>query len=121
MYDRIKTLAQDMPTILFTVKPRQKKEKMVGNSKKLERLNELYIEGVINKEQFNEKRAALLSAPAPSPSPDYHAIQKITLSNANIRESYYALPKPERRAFWRAVIEKIEAKGEAVNVTWRQE
>ena len=55
------------------------------------------------------------------PSPDYSAIQKITLSNANIRESYYTLSKPERRAFWRAVIEKLEARGDVVDVTWRQE
>ena len=75
----------------------------------------------LGKEQFTEKRAALLSTPAPTPSPDYSAIQKITLSNANIRESYYALSKPERRAFWRAVIEKIEAKGDVVDVTWRRE
>ena len=76
----------------------------------------------LGKEQFTEKRAALLSTPAPTPSPDYSAIQKkITLSNANIRESYYALTKPERRAFWRAVVEKLEARGDAVDVTWRQE
>lgn len=75
----------------------------------------------LGKEQFTEKRTALLSTPAPVPSPDYSAIQKITLSNANIRESYYALTKPERRAFWRAVIEKLEARGNVVDVTWRQE
>lgn len=117
----ISKLEQEMPTVLLTIKPKQKKQKVMDNSKKLERLNELYVEGVINKEQFTEKRAALLSVPAPTPSPDYHAIQKITLSNANIRESYYALSKPERRAFWRAVIEKLEVRGDVVDVTWRQE
>lgn len=117
----ISKLEQEMPPVLLTIKPKQKKQKVVDNSKKLERLNELYVEGVISKEQFTEKRTALLSTPAPVPSPDYSAIQKITLSNANIRESYYALTKPERRAFWRAVIEKLEARGNVVDVTWRQE
>ena len=114
----ISMLEADIASMDIKVKPKQKKRKAPDNTKKLERLNELYIEGAISKEQFTEKRNQLMSVPAEPPTPDYSAISKIALSD-NIRESYYNLSKPERRALWKAIIEKLEVSGSIVDITFR--
>lgn len=111
-------LEEDLPAFSVSTKaPRVKKPK--DNSKKLERLNELYIEGVITKEQFNEKRSQLIDPPE-APKPDLALARKIALSD-NVRESYQLLSRQEKRMLWRSIVESIVADGENVIVTFRLE
>lgn len=109
-------LEEDLPAFSASAKvTRAKKPK--DNSKKLERLNELYVEGVITKEQFNEKRAQLIDPPE-APKPDLALARKIALSD-NVRESYHLLSRQEKRMLWRSIVEGIVADGENVTVTFR--
>lgn len=109
-------LEEDLPAFSVSTKaPRVKKPK--DNSKKLERLNELYIEGVITKEQFNEKRSQLIDPPE-APKPDLALARKIALSD-NVRESYQLLSRQEKRMLWRSIVESIVADGENVTVAFR--
>ena len=103
-----------------TVQPKPKKRPKTDNTKKLERLNELYIEGMISKEQLIAKRNQLLSEPTPAPTPDRTIIEKISLSDRNIRERYYELTRQERQMLWRNMVESIVVRGNVVDITWRQ-
>lgn len=106
-------LEQEAQNIVLEVKPKPKKPKM-GNGK-LSRLNELYIDGIITKEEFTARREKLISPPAPTP--DLSAVKTIALSD-NIRESYYSLSRQERRMLWRNIVKSIEAEGDSVTVTF---
>lgn len=98
-----------------TKSPRQRKSK--DNSKKLERLTELYVEGVITREQFDTRRSQLTTPPDP-PGPDLALARKIALSD-NIRESYQTLSREEKRSLWRSIIETITFDGETATVAFR--
>lgn len=110
-------LEQEIKSMEFIFKPKQKKQKTPDNSKKLERLNELYVEGIISKKEFTARRERLLT-PSDPPAPDMTGIQKIALSD-NLRESYYGLSKTERRTLWKSIVERIDAVGSKVTVTFR--
>ena len=102
------------------VQPKPKRRPRTDNTKKLERLNELYIEGLITKPQLIAKRNQLLSEPTPTPPPDPAVIQKISLSDRNIRERYYELTRQERQMLWRNMVESIVVRENVVDITWRQ-
>lgn len=109
-------LEEDLPAFSVSAKaPPAKKPK--DNSQKLERLNELYIEGLITKKQFEAKRAQLIDPPE-APKPDLALARKIALSD-NVRESYQLLSRQEKRMLWRSIVESILADGENVVVTFR--
>ena len=102
------------------VQPKPKRRPRTDNTKKLERLNELYIEGLITKPQLIAKRNQLLSEPTPTPPPDPAVMQKISLSDRNIRERYYELTRQERQMLWRNMVESIVVRENVVDITWRQ-
>lgn len=102
------------------VQPKPKRRPKTDNTKKLERLNELYIEGLITKPQLIAKRNQLLSEPTPTPPPDPAVMQKISLSDKNIRERYYELTRQERQMLWRNMVESIVVMENVVDITWRQ-
>ena len=109
-------LEAEIGTFIAGTKPKAKKAP--DNTKKLERLNELYIEGVITREQFDEKRSKLIAPPDP-PAPDRSALKEIALSD-NIREGYNLLSRSEKRMLWRSIIDSIEFDGENTTVVFRQ-
>lgn len=58
--------------------------------------------------------------PAPTPPPDPAVMQKISLSDRNIRERYYELTRQERQMLWRNMVESIVVRENVVDITWRQ-
>lgn len=57
---------------------------------------------------------------SPTPSPDPAVMQKISLSDRNIRERYYELTRQERQMLWRNMVESIVVRENVVDITWRQ-
>lgn len=55
-----------------------------------------------------------------TPPPDPAVMQKISLSDRNIRERYYELTRQERQMLWRNMVESIVVRENVVNITWRQ-
>jgi rRNA maturation protein Nop10 len=107
-------LEQEVKTLVLEVKAKPKKART--DDKKLSRLNELYIEGIISKEEFNARRAKLITPP--TPTPDLSIVKTIALSD-NIRESYYSLSRQEKRMLWKSVVESIETDGKSATVIFR--
>ena len=66
------------------------------------------------------KRNQLLSEPTPTPPPDPAVMQKISLSDRNIRERYYELTRQERQMLWRNMVVSIVVRENVVDITWRQ-
>lgn len=109
----VSKLEQEVKTLVLEVKPKPKTPKT--DTKKLNRLNELYIDGIITREEFNTRREKLITPP--TPTPDLSIAKTIALSD-NIRESYYSLPRQERRMLWRNIVKSIEVKGDSVTVAF---
>lgn len=74
----------------------------------------------LTKPQLIVKRNQLLSEPTPTPPPDPAVMQKISLSDRNIRERYYELTRQERQMLWRNMVESIVVRENVVDITWRQ-
>ena len=51
---------------------------------------------------------------------DPAVVQKISLSDRNIRERYYELTRQERQMLWRNMVESIVVRENVVDITWRQ-
>lgn len=67
-----------------------------------------------------EKQGLTLAEPTPTPPPDPAVMQKISLSDRNIRERYYELTRQERQMLWRNMVESIVVRENVVDITWRQ-
>ena len=61
------------------------------------------------KELCNEKGVSFIQS----------VMQKISLSDRNIRERYYELTRQERQMLWRNMVESIVVRGNVVDITWR--
>lgn len=75
--------------------------------KKLDRLKDLYVDGLITKEQYradHDKYTAQLAQPSDTP-PRFTAIRH--LIGANFREDYTALTQDQKKTFWRSVLDHI--------------
>ncbi len=97
-------------------KPKKKAIKTVDNSKKIERLTELYIEGHISKEEYQKRREALI---VPQQTTTSSKNRIIALSGADFRESYHSFTRQQKRAFWKSVVDRIVTDGENFNVIFR--
>lgn len=97
-------------------KPKKKASKPVDNSKKIERLTELYIDGHISKEEYQKRREAL-AIPQQTTTSSKNKI--IALSGLNFRESYQSFTRQQKRAFWKSVVDRIVTDGENFNVIFR--
>lgn len=82
------------------------------NTSKLERLTDLYVDGLITKEDYITRRDALTSPPPPAPVP----VPQIVLSG-DFRKEYGNLTRIEKRAIWRSVVDRIEM-GDDVVITF---
>lgn len=94
-------------------KPRPKRP---DNSQKLKRLTDLYVDGLISKEEFLSRRDALTFPPDPKPT-DYSQLREIVL-DGDFRTEYGNLTRTERRALWRSVVDRIEVGEDEVVVTF---
>lgn len=111
LLSRIESEIKSMST---TIAPK-KKSKPVDNSKKLERLTELYVDGLISKEEYQSRRDALS---IPTTTPPQSPLKKINLSGS-VREVYQGMTRQEKRVFWRNAIESVEIDGKSVTCTFR--
>lgn len=76
---------------------------------KVERLQELYVEGMIDREKFHADREKLLAQVQPEqPSKDLTAARRIVLAD-DFRERYNELPREDKRAVWRSVVDHVVA------------
>ena len=92
------------------IQPPQKKKKTVDVAavkKKLARLKDLYVDGLIEKEEYVADRTKLLAQlPKEPPVKDLSPVRRIVLSD-DFRERYNELPREEKRRLWRSVVDHI--------------
>ena len=95
-----------------TAAPSQPKQKKKGPDKaaimaKIERLQGLYVDGIIDKERFLADREKLLAQlPKEAPKRDLSAVRQIVLAG-DFTERYNELSREEKRSLWRSVIDHI--------------
>ena len=76
---------------------------------KVERLQDLYVDGLINKEKFLADREKLLAQiPQEQPERDLTTARRIVLAD-DFRERYNELPREDKRALWRSVVDHVVA------------
>ena len=99
----------------ITAIPVQDKPKKKGPDKavimaKVDRLQGLYVDGIIDKQKFLEEREKLLAQiPQEKNEPagkDLSSVRQIVLSG-DFRENYNILSREEKRSLWRSVIDHI--------------
>lgn len=83
------------------------------NTAKMERLTDLYVDGLITKEEYITRRDALTAPPPPAPLP----VPQIVLSG-DFRKDYGNLTRTEKRAIWRSVVDRIEMGEDDVVITF---
>lgn len=78
--------------------------------------------GRVGEKTRNRKRSnsKMGESETPTPPPDPAVMQKISLSDRNIRERYYELTRQERQMLWRNMVESIVVRENVVDITWRQ-
>ena len=93
-----------------TYKPKQKRKKPVNIASKLDRLKDLYVDGLIDKAQYLADREKLLQtlhdADNEPPRNDYAKVRQII--SGDFRTRYAQLTRENKRAFWRAILDRVE-------------
>ena len=107
-------IESDAGMMVAVIKPKKKK-KLIDNSKKLERLTELYVDGMISREEYQRRRDAL-TVIASTPSEQR---MNETMFQGNIRENYSVLTRQEKRSFWRNILERVVVNGQIAEVIFR--
>jgi len=97
----------------ITAEPTHKKKKKGPDKEaimaKVERLKELYIDGIIEKDQFLADREKLLAQiQEDKPKRDLSTVRQIVLQN-DFRERYNELDREDKRSLWHSVIDHMEA------------
>lgn len=90
-----------------TPKVKKKKVDTAAIEKKLERLKDLYVDGLITKAQYKadyDKLQALRADNAPI-APDYEKVRKII--KENLTAEYQKLTPENKRVLWRSIIDYI--------------
>lgn len=76
---------------------------------KLDRLTDLYVDGLISKEKYLADREKISQPLSESivipPSPDYSKIREIISST--FRDRYASFTPPQKQSFWHSIIERI--------------
>ena len=76
---------------------------------KIDRLKDLYVDGLIEKEQFVTDRDKLLAMiPKEQPKKDPSAARRIAL-DGDFRERYNELTREDKRSLWRSIIDHMTA------------
>ena len=87
-----------------------KKKKPVDRAainRKLNRLKDLYVDGLIDKPTYLADRENLLSQlPPEDPQPDLSAVRDILLQDG-FEETYASLTREEKRSLWRSVLDHV--------------
>ena len=78
--------------------------------KQLERLNDVYIDGNITKEQYRQRTKALKDKIAELNRSDHGSLQLSKLKNlltSDFERDYNLLDREHKRSFWRQLIKQI--------------
>ena len=87
----------------LTVTPKIKKANLASLKAKFDRLNELYIEGRITRQVYDQKRADIESQMTPQDAPKHAK----TLLSDGWMEYYMNAPRTAKKNAWRSVIDYI--------------
>lgn len=92
--------------------PKKKTPGKAAIKKKLDRLKDLYVDGLIDKETYLHDREKLLSKLPDEPQPkDLPQLRSVVLSG-DFLEHYGILSREEKRLLWRSLIDHMEADAE---------
>lgn len=99
-----------MEASLKTPKTQKKPVDRAAIQRKIDRLTELYIDELIDKEKYAQERAALLAQlPEEDPAPrDLSQIRDILMA-ADFRDRYASLSREDKRSLWRSIVDHIDA------------
>ncbi len=93
-----------------TVQAQKKPVDRAAIQRKIDRLKDLYIDGLIEKAEFARDRDALLAQlPADPPAPRVLSAVRDVILAADFRERYASLSREDKRALWRSIIDHIDA------------
>lgn len=93
-----------------TVQAQKKPVDRAAIQRKIDRLKELYIDGLIEKAEFARDRDALLAQlPADPPAPRVLSAVRDVILAEDFRERYASLSREDKRALWRSIIDHIDA------------
>lgn len=103
-------LAAELKKVTMELESKKKKKKgpdKAAVAAKLDRLKELYIDGIIEKDQFLADRDKILALlPQDEPKRDLTRARQIVLSG-DFRERYNELGRDEKRALWRSLVDHV--------------
>ena len=102
----LSNIADDLARYQAEIRPKAKKKNFAQLQAKFERLNELYIEGRITRQVYDEKRKALEADMTPQNAPKPPKI----LFSDGWQEYYHNAPKQAKQNAWRSVIDYITPK-----------
>lgn len=103
-------LAAELNKVTLETESRKRKKRGPDRAAimaKVDRLKELYVDGIIDKAQFLADREKLLSAlPQEEPQRDLSRARQIVLSG-DFTERYNELSREDKRALWRSLVDHV--------------
>lgn len=96
-------IIDDLATKEVIVTPKIKKANLASLKAKFDRLNELYIEGRITRQVYDQKRAEIESQMTPQNAPKHAK----TLLSDGWKKYYLEAPRTAKKNAWRSVIDYI--------------
>lgn len=107
-------IAEQIKTVSADLKPRKKKKgpDRAAVMAKIDRLKDLYVDGLIDKKQYLADREKLLAQiPQEQTVSNLTAARNIVLAG-DFRERYNELSREDKRSLWRSIVARIDADGE---------
>jgi len=109
LLDNVAAELKKLTAELETPKKKKRSPDKAAIMAKVERLQELYVDGMIDREKFRADREKLLAQiQEPPPAKDLTTARQIVLA-ADFRERYNELSREDKRTLWRSVVDHITA------------
>lgn len=109
LLDNISTELKKLTVELEAPKKKKRGPDKAAIMAKVERLQELYVDGMIDREKFRADREKLLAQIQEEPPvKDLSTALQIVLAD-DFRERYNELPREDKRTLWRSVVDHITA------------
>lgn len=115
----LENVEEEMKKYIVTAETEAKQKKIKSNrkqiEKKMQRLNDLYINDFINMEKYKAEYAALEAQIIDEPEETKKDLSVYKdLLNSDFKTIYKTLSEIEKRALWRTIIQKIRVSGKEV-------